>query len=199
VRIGRTDVKAPVGGVVSRRTARLGATSSGAGEALFRIIANGAIDLDADVPEQSLVRLRTDMGARIRLPGVENPIDGSVRLISEEVDKASRTGKVRIALPPGAPARIGSFASAEVVVARGKGVGVPASAVQRDEDGARLLVVRDGVVEQRHVGVGIAEGDALEIVSGLKPGDSVVARAAAFLRPGDRVRAISAPTQESAR
>ena len=48
------------------------------------------------------------------------------------------------------------------------------------------------MVEQRRVEVGIAEGDAVEITSGVAPGESVVARAAAFLRAGDRVRAALA-------
>ncbi|HEY1942603.1 MAG TPA: efflux RND transporter periplasmic adaptor subunit [Roseiarcus sp.] len=197
VRMARTEVKAPVAGTVSRRTARLGATSSGAGEPLFRIIEDGAIDLEADVPEQSIAKLRLGMPARIRLPGVSDEVDGSVRLISQEVDKASRTGKVRIALQAGAPARIGSFASGEITVSHSEGVGVPASAVQRDETGARLLVVRDGIVEQRRVGVGIAEGDSLEIRNGVAPNETVVARAAAFLRPGDRVRPTLASAQEA--
>ena len=41
VRIARTDVVTPVAGVVSRRTARLGAMAMWAGEALFRVIADG--------------------------------------------------------------------------------------------------------------------------------------------------------------
>ncbi len=191
VRIARTEVKAPVAGLVSRRTARLGALVSSVGEPLFRIIRDGAVDLEADVPEQSLARLAVGMPAELRLPGAAGEVDGVIRLVSEEVDKASRTGKVRIALAQGARARVGSFASGEIAIAREEGVGVPASAVQREGAGARALVVRDGVVEQRRVAVGIAEGDALEILSGVAPGESVVARAAAFLRAGDRVRAIA--------
>ena len=42
--------------------------------------------------------------------------------------------------------------------------------------------------------LGIEEGDAVEIKDGLQPGDLVVARAAAFLRPGDRVRPVAATT-----
>ena len=49
--------------------------------------------------------------------------------------------------------------------------------------------MRDGRVEERRVDAGIVEGDAVEIRDGLAEGESVVARAAAFLRPGDRVRA----------
>lgn len=191
VRIARTEVKAPVAGLVSRRTARLGATVSSVGEPLFRIIRDGAVDLEADVPEQSLARLAVGMPAKLRLPGVADEADGMVRLVSEEVDKASRTGKARIALAAGALARIGSFASGEIQVVRSQGVGVPASAVQREAAGARVLVVRDGLVELRRVTVGIAEGDALQIASGVAAGETVVARAAAFLRDGDRVRAVA--------
>ena len=92
-------------------------------------------------------------------------------------------------------AHIGGFASAEITLARSQGVGVPASAVARDAAGARTLVVRDGIVEQRRVTVGVAEGDALEIAGGVNAGETVVARAAAFLRPGDRVTAVPAATE----
>ena len=190
VRLARTEVKSPVSGVVSLRTARLGAATMGANEPLFRVITDGAVDLEADVPEQSIARLSLGMQARIRLPGASDDVDGFVRLISAEVDKASRMGKVRIAVEASAAARVGSFASGEIAVARSDGVGVPASAVERDSSGARLLVVRGGIVEQRRVAAGIAEGDWLEIRNGVAPDETVVARAAAFLRPGDRVRPI---------
>ena len=42
VRIARTEVRAPVDGVVSRRAAKLGAVASLAGDPLFRLIADGA-------------------------------------------------------------------------------------------------------------------------------------------------------------
>ncbi|RBP10579.1 RND family efflux transporter MFP subunit [Roseiarcus fermentans] len=188
VRIGRTDVTAPVAGLVSRRSARVGATASGAGEPLFRIIDDGAIDLEADAPEQSLTRFAGGMPATLRLPGVKDPVRGRVRLVSQEVDRASRTGKVRIALSDVSHAHIGAFASAEVELARRDGVGAPAAALSRDGDVARLYVVRDGRVEERTVTPGIVEGDEVEIKDGLAEGETVVARAAAFLRPGDRVR-----------
>ena len=195
VKLAQTEVKAPVGGVVSRRTARLGAAAGGASEPLFRIIRDGAIDLEAEAPEQALPRLAVGMSAELALPGVADKVAGTVRLIGAEVDKASRTGKVRVALAAGARAHIGGFASAEITLARSQGVGVPASAVERDAAGARALVVRDGLVEQRRVSVGVADGDALEIAGGVAAGEMVVARAAAFLRPGDRVRAVPVETE----
>ena len=194
VRISRTDVKAPVSGVVSRRSAKLGATVSGAGEPLFRIIVDGAIDLEAEAPEQSLARFANGMPATLRLPGVADPVQGHVRLISEEVDRASRTGKVRIALSDVSHAHIGAFASGEVELVRRDGVGAPAASLRREGDAARLYVVRDGRVEERTVTPGIVEGDKVEIKDGLVEGEDVVARAAAFLRPGDHVRAMPETT-----
>jgi HlyD family secretion protein len=188
VRIDRTQVKAPVSGVVSRRSAKLGADAMSTGEPLFRIIEDGAIDLEADVPEQSLARLAVGMPAELKLPGVEGAVGGQLRLVNQEVDKASRTGKVRIALDDVSHAHIGAFASGEVVLTRRDGVGAPASAFRREGDSALLYVVRDGKVEERRVTPGIVEGETVEIKAGVAAGESVIARAAAFLRPGDRVR-----------
>jgi len=190
VRIDRTEVRAPVAGIVSRRSAKLGADASTSGEPLFRIIEDGAIDLEADVPEQELARLAVGMPAELKLPGVEGAVSGHVRLVDQEVDKASRTGKARIALDDVSHAHIGAFASGEVELARREGVSAPASALTRDGDSARLDVVVEGKVEERRVTPGIVNGDAVEIKQGLAEGESVVARAAAFLRPGDRVRPV---------
>jgi RND family efflux transporter MFP subunit len=193
VRINRTEVRAPVAGIVSRRSARLGASASTSGEPLFRIIEDGAVDLEADVPEQTLARLAVGMPAELKLPGVEGPVSGRVRLVNQEVDKASRTGKVRIALGDVSRAHIGAFASGSVELARRDGVGVPATALERDGDEARLDVVRDGKIEVRQVKAGVADGGWVEIQAGVADGESVVQRAAAFLRAGDRVR----PTPET--
>ena len=95
---------------------------------------------------------------------------------------------MRIALNDVSRAHVGAFASAEVELERRDGVGAPASALRRDGDAARLYVVRDDRVEERRVTPGIVEGDAVEIRDGLSEGESVVERAGAFLRPGDRVR-----------
>jgi HlyD family secretion protein len=53
--------------------------------------------------------------------------------------------------------------------------------------------VRDGKVEVRQVKAGVIDGAWVEIQAGLTDGENVVARAAAFLRSGDRVR----PTAET--
>ena len=111
-------------------------------------------------------------------------------MVDQEVDKASRTGKARIALEQTDHARLGAFASGEVDLVSREGVGAPTSAIKRDGDTGVAMVVKDGKVEARKVKLGIIEDDAVEILSGIAPGETLVARAASFLRPGDKVRAM---------
>jgi HlyD family secretion protein len=189
VRIGRTEVKAPVAGIVSRRTARLGALAMGSSDPLFRIISEGAIDLEAEVPQDSLAKLALGMPASIDLPG-DDHTRGKVRLISSEVDKTTRLGKVRIALAPDATARIGAFASGSVEIGRRVAIGVPAAAVIQSAGGSSIAVVTGGKIEVSRVAIGVTNGDTIELRDGLASGQRVVARAAAFLRNGDEVRPV---------
>lgn len=198
VRIARTDVRAPVEGIVSRRTARLGGLAMNGADPLFRIIAGGAIDLDAEAPDDVLTRVRTGMQAKITLQGLDDKVEGAVRLISAEVDKATRLGRVRIALPKGARARIGSFAVATVEIARRQSIGIPASAVTSRNGKKAVEVVVDGHVALRDIETGLVDRKTVEVTGGLATGETVVARAAAFLREGDTVRP-AALTEEAQR
>ncbi len=190
VRLARTELRAPVAGVVSRRTARLGAVVMGAGDPLFRIIQDGAIELEADVPETSLAKLRPNQPARIDTAG--GPRTGRVRLVSPEVSRTTRLGRVRVAVDGDGPLVIGSFARAGVEVARREGVLAPLSAVLFQSDGAVVQVVKDGLVETRRVQVGLRAGSLAEIQDGLRAGEAVVAVSGTFIRDGDRVTAIQA-------
>lgn len=200
VRLDRTELRAPVAGIVSRRIARLGAVVSGAGEPLFRIIQDGAVELEADVPEKLLAQLRPGQPARVVT--VDGPRTGHVRLVSPEVNRATRLGQVRVALDAAAAATpvaaeaatpvIGSFARAVVEVARRDGVLAPLSAVLFQPNGAVVQVVHDGVVETRPVAVGLRNEGKAEITTGLNPGEAVVALSGTFIRGGDRVTAVPA-------
>ncbi len=188
VRRARADIRAPVAGLVSRRTARLGAVVTGS-EPLFRIIEDGAIELEADVPETLLAKLRPGQTAQVET--VAGARAGHVRLTSPEVNRTSRLGRVRVALDSSAGLVVGSFARAEVEVARREGVLAPLSAVLFQPEGSVVQVVRDGVAETRAVEVGLRSGGQAEITSGLAAGEAVVAVSGTFIRGGDRVTAVA--------
>ncbi len=195
VRLARTEIKAPAAGIVSRKTARVGATAMGSGEALFRIIRDGEIELEGEITETQLARLKEGAPARVQIDD-ERAIEGRVRNVFPEVDRATRLGKVRIALGRDAALRIGSFARGSVEVARRTGLAVPLSAVLYGADGATIQVVVNDRIETRRVRTGLSAGGFIEIREGVSAGEPVVARAGSFLRQGDPVRPVVAETAQ---
>lgn len=196
VRLARTEIRAPAGGILSRKTARVGATASSASEALFRIIKDGEIELEGEITETQVKRLREGAPARIAIDA-SRALDGRVRRIYPEVDRMTRLGKVRIALPKDPGLRIGAFARGTVEVARRAGVAVPLSAIVYGAEGATVLAVVDDKVAARQVQTGLSAESSIEITRGLAAGELVVARAGSFLREGDTVRAVVADASPS--
>jgi RND family efflux transporter MFP subunit len=192
-RRGRTEVIAPADGVVSRRMARIGGFAAGSAEPMFRIVANGELELDAEIPETRLAAVRVGQAARLEVVGV-GEVTGSVRLVSPEIDKATRLGRVRIYLGDNAALRVGAFARGVLETASGEGLALPLSAVLFAAEGPLAQLIHNNRVETRKIGVGLAAGGMVEIRAGLSEGDLVVARSGTFLRDGDLVRPVSDKT-----
>jgi HlyD family secretion protein len=191
VRLARTDIRAPRAGIVSRKTARLGAAATASAEPLFRIIAEAEIELEGEVTETQIGRIREGAPAQVT---VENGrvVEGRVRNVFPEIDRATRLGKVRIALPKEAPLRIGAFARGTVELARRTGIAVPIASVIYGADGPAVQVVVDNKVQARRVRPGLASDGFVQVEEGVAAGDLVVAKAGSFLRDGDTVRPVLA-------
>lgn len=198
LRLARTEIRAPEAGIVNRRTARVGMATSSSAEPLFRLIARGEIELEAEVIETKLPLLREGAPAFIEI-GEGERVRGSVRAVYPEVDRASRLGKVRVRLDPDPRLRIGTFARGAVELARTRGVTVPqASVLYGGGKRSSVLVVAEDRVESREVRTGLSDDDDIEIRAGLTEGERVVARAGSFLRDGDRVRPVAATIRSPA-
>lgn len=190
----RTEVKAPVGGIVVARNARIGAIASGGGAPMFTIVRDGALEVLADVAEADLVRTAPGQAATLRAVGAAAPFDGSVRLVEPAIDTTTRLGRIRVGVEPGAPVVMGMFVEAEILVAARETLAVPVTAVGSYDGKATVMKVTDGAVARTVVETGIRDGGWIEIVSGLSAGDTVVAKAGAFVRDGDRITPVAATT-----
>ncbi|MBY0561204.1 efflux RND transporter periplasmic adaptor subunit [Hyphomicrobium sp.] len=188
-RRNNTEVTAPADGVISRRVARIGAMASTAGEPMFRIIQNSEIELNAEIVETELKKVKVGQKAIVTVPQTGD-FEGNVRLVSPEVDKATRLGRVKIFLGDNPVLRIGSYARGRIETARSRGLAVPSSAVTFDQGLTSVQVVKDDRVQKHSVTMGLIAGDLVEIKKGVNEGDLVVTRAGTFLRDGDVVRPV---------
>lgn len=187
-RLGNTEVKSPADGIVSRRSARIGGLASSLGEPMFRIIARGEIELDAEVPEATLAKVREGQSARVTFAGGE--VQGQVRLVSPEVDKSTRLGRLRVFLGSNPSLYIGAFARGVVETTSSRGLAVPAAAVMYAPEGPYVQVVVEGKVAARRIKTSLRVAGLVEVTGGLEEGDLVVAKAGTFLRDGDAVRPV---------
>lgn len=189
--LARTSIVAPVAGQIIERSAQQGAIASGAAGAMFVIARDGLLELRADVSEEDVLRLEPGQKAVLSPVGVAGELTGTVRLVEPAIDAVTRLGRVRIALDAPEQVRVGQFARSEVLAAEREAVTVPVTAVSTGAEGAAVLLVEaDGTVVSQPVSTGIRDGALIEIVSGLSEGDTVVARAGAFVRPGDRINPV---------
>jgi len=191
LRLARTDIKAPVDGVISAKNAKIGSIAVSAGNPLFTIIRDNAIELKADVAEGDLLKLRPGQVVRMSVAGTSAKVDGKVRTIDPVINATTRLGTVKISINDAAAARIGMYASAEVVVSERNVLTLPLTAVT-SEDGSMIVRLVDdkGVVKLTKVTTGVQDGDFVEIESGLKAKDIVVEKAGAYVRDGDRVSPV---------
>lgn len=192
LRLERTSTKAPVDGVVSLRNAKIGAIAAGSGSPLFTLIRDGDIELVADVAEGDIRRIKQGLSARVMINGADQPLSGTVRLVSPTVDPVTRLGAVHIAVDENSGAKAGMYGSANIIVTETTALSLPQSAVTTDRHGSIARRVENNVVKQVKIETGIQHDGYVQILSGLTAGDVVVAKAGAFVRDGDRITPVRA-------
>jgi RND family efflux transporter MFP subunit len=191
LRLAQTQVLAPDDGVISARTATVGAVV-GAGQELFRLIRQGRLEWRAEVASSDLATLKPGMAVRVA-PAGGQPVTGKLRIVAPTVDTATRNGLVFVDLPQPGTARAGMFARGEFLVGSTAATTLPQSAVLlRDGFSYVFQAGADSKVRQVKVTVGRRLGERIEVTGGLDLTARVVATGAGFLGDGDTVRVVPA-------
>ncbi len=192
LRLAQTRVLAPDDGVVSARSATVGAVVP-AGMELFRLIRQRRLEWRAEVAADDLARLKPGQVVRVS-PSGGGTLQGRVRMVGPTVDAATRNGLVYVDLPVGGAARAGMFARGEFEVGSSSAMTLPQSAVLlRDGFHYVFRLGADNKVAQAKVAAGRRVGDRVEITQGLDEAARVVASGVGFLADGDTVRVVQGP------
>ncbi len=197
LRLQQTRVLAPDHGVISARSATVGAVLPG-GQELFRMIRQGRLEWRAEVSSAELVLLKP--GMRVSVTAANGiPIKGTLRKIAPTVDVQTRNGLVYVDLPSPGNIKAGMFARGEFEIGSSQALTLPQSAVlQRDGFSYVLRVGADSRVSEAKVNVGRRVGERIEITGGLDAAARVVAAGGSFLADGDTVRVVDTVIIKSA-
>ena len=187
----QTRVLAPDSGVISSRTATVGAVV-GTGTELFKLIRKGRLEWRAEVTSAELGRIQVGMPVTVRAAS-GGELTGKVRMIAPSVDPLTRSALVYVDLPSpvskDSPAKAGMFARGDFEIGSSDALTVPQRAlVVRDGFNYIFILSPDNRVRQVKVQTGRLTGDRVEILAGLAPDARIVVDGASFLAEGDLVR-----------
>jgi HlyD family secretion protein len=192
LKVTQTAVVAPDDGVISARSATVGAVLP-AGQELFRMIRQGRLEWRAEVQAAELAQIEPGTRATVTTAG-GSAIAGKVRMVAPTVDPQTRLGIVYVELPAPGSARAGMFARGEFELGSSSALTLPASAVQLREGFSYVFKVgADSKVVQTKITSGRRAGDRVEVTGGLEPDARVVASGGGFLAENDTVRIVDAP------
>ena len=175
--IERVPVYAEAGGTVAALEVREGDYVK-PGTPILRLQSYAGVWVMAAIPETDLPLIDTSLPVRLSFPSApEAPDTGVIDYIYPTIDPKTRTAQVRIEIDNTAGyLRPGAYADITIDIAGEARLSVPSEAILQDSGGAHVIIaLGDGRFASRKVTTGIRAQGRTEILSGLIPGDEVVA------------------------
>jgi RND family efflux transporter MFP subunit len=190
--LARREIRSPRAGVVLHVHRKVGETVDGTGAMPIAEVADvSVLEVHAQAAPAQLARLAENMHATAHLLGSDQPIDAIVVRVAPAVDPSTLLGLVRLALAKSDGVKVGTAASAEIVIAQRPGLRVPASALRRSPVGDdQVIVCAGGVARVRKVDVGARSAKGVELRSNnVKAGEAIVVDHVLGLEDGQPLRA----------
>jgi multidrug efflux system membrane fusion protein len=193
--LGDAEVRAPFDGVVGERIANQGESLPIDGK-ILALLDTSHVEVAAQMPAADVVRLKVGLAAGVTLEGFgEREFRGQITRISPTAQAGSRSIPVYVEISDRHDAlRGGLFATGTVNVAeKAHALAVPAAAMRKDDDGAYVLAIENGVLVRKPVGAvrTWSRGELVE-VKGLESGMMIVSAPLPGLKAGQPVKIITA-------
>ncbi|MCD9004971.1 efflux RND transporter periplasmic adaptor subunit [Luteimonas sp. XNQY3] len=200
LQLRQADVVAPDDGVISDRTATLGAVANN-GQELFRLVRQGRLEWRGEFTATQIASIAIGQDVTLQLAEGRSA-KARVRQIAPLLDTRSRLGLVYADIEPGSLARGGMYIDGRIALAPSAARVVPASSVVV-RDGHSIVfrlesAGKESRVQAQSVTVGRRQGTEVEILDALAAGERIVAQGAGLLADGDTVRVEQDPSEASA-
>ncbi len=199
LQLAYATVRSPFTGIVTERLIEVGNLVN-ANDVVFRTADLDPLLARIYVPEKDIAQVRPGQTVRIKVEGSDRTHAGSVARISPIVDPQSGTVKVTVEIRDRRGSlRPGMFTTVNLVIAIHDNVlQVEKKALVAEAEGSYAFLFQDGSAEKRLLEIGIAEGDYVEVLSGLSDGDSIITVGQEGLRNGAPVRIAGLPAPSPA-
>ena len=201
IRTARTDlgyyrVTAPTAGVVGDIPVREGDRVTKSTK-LTSIDANAGLEVYLNVPVQQAFKLRLGLPVRIVDDTGATIAEEKINFISPSVDERTQTVLVKTPVSVPGALRTDQYVRSYVIWTTEPGLTVPVTAVTRINGQWFAFVAEPGeggkglVAKQRSLQLGPVVGNSYTVVSGLKPGEKLIAGGIQKIRDGAPVQAAA--------
>lgn len=192
--LAHTSIRAPISGVISQREARVGNLISN-GEKVFSVLDLNSLQAELFVPEKELAVLKPGLPVDITVDAWPGRVfKAKLKRISPIIDSGSGTFAITIEIPADPALKAGMFVRASVTYdPHPDAIVVDRSAVIMEDGESSVFVVKeDMTVEKRMVETGYLSGSRIEILTGLKVGETVVTTGKNSLKNEALIEIVSA-------
>ncbi len=188
-----SPVKTPIGGTVTSIPGDIGAVISTA-VPVATVSKVDSLEISTGIAERYISRITSGQQALIEVEAYPDVrFTAYVSEVSPVVDPITRTMAVTLAFnQQNRRIKAGMFAKVKIIVQEKKGtVKIPQECMVIREDSPVVFVVGDDqTVTARTIVPGIQIDNKLEVLEGIKPGETVVIRGQTLLEDGAKIRVI---------
>jgi len=175
--VSYSKIMSPIGGIISDRPLYAGELAS-PGTPLLTVIDISRVVARVNVPQAQVGMIKLGHPAMLTVPGIDEELTGKVTVVSPAADPNTTTVQVWIEVEnPGGKLKPGSSVHAIIVTQKFTAAAVvPVAAILPGEEGgnAVLTVTPDMRAHRKKVELGVREGNKVQILNGVQPGEEVV-------------------------
>ena len=190
--IDKTEIKAPFSGVIGLRNISPGSMVNAQTE-IATLQKIDYLKLDFSLPEKYAAILSRNAKVSFQTSNISENTDAIVTAVDASVNTETRTIAIRAKVKNIEKKFFaGQFVKVEIPLAKKENaILIPSEAIVSDMRGKKVYVVVNGRAESRIIKSGLRSESKLEILEGLKEGDSLVVSGLSNLREGAEVKPLS--------
>jgi RND family efflux transporter MFP subunit len=194
-RLHKAQIRSPFDGQVAQCIVKAGEILN-PGQTAFSIVDNRKMEIEADLPSDSIGIVKPGLTVRFAVPGFDSQFEGTVAQVAPAVKQDGRTLRVRIEVPnDSGRLKSGLFADGEIISSQTKDKpAIPSSIVTAAGRGADVFVAENSIARQKRVSIGSDQGGWRPVEDGgLAPGQMLVAQGRELVTDGTRLRVVAPP------
>ncbi len=195
--LAKTTIRAPFGGIIDDVMLDQGSTvNPAAGMPVFRLVNLGEMYVSIDVPESYLESVSPGKEVHIYLPVLGDSIQTRVRQAGNYINPTNRSFSVEVPVP-NQSGRVKPNLTARVRIndyTNEKALLIPPTVISENADGEQYVYIaveigenRIGKAQKRVITTGKSQGNDVEVLSGIEPGDHIITEGARRIREGQQI------------